>query len=260
MKKFILSFIMMMLFFTSVVNANSINSINMDIYIDADGDAQVTEVWECRTSQGTESYHPYYNLGNSQISKLTVSDEDGKTYTTLSSWNVNGSFDDKKYKCGINRISDGVELCWGISEYGKKTYTVKYEISNFVKELTDSQIAYWTLIPHDFSNRIEKAELTIYADERFEDTLDVWGYGDYGAPTYVYDGKVKMHSENAINSDEYMVILIKFPQGTFNTSNVENNNFQYYLDMAEEGATHYENESGSAFSILLEKSCGINVQ
>ena len=248
MKKFILSFILMMLVFTSVVNANSINSITMDIYIDANGDAQVTEVWNCRTNQGTESYHPYYNLGNSKITDLLVEDEDGVIYTTLSSWNVNGSFENKKYKCGINKISDGVELCWGISEYGNKTYTVRYEIINFVKELTDSQIAYWTLIPHDFSNRIENAELTIYADEKFEDTLDVWGYGDYGAPTYVYDGQVKMHSNNAIDADEYMVVLVKFPQGTFNTSNVENNDFQYYLDMAEEGATHYESTEGNSIS------------
>ena len=80
MKKFILSFVMMMLVFTSAVNANSINSITMDIYIDSNGDADITEVWNCTTNQGTESYHPYYNLGESEITNLRVQDEDGKVY------------------------------------------------------------------------------------------------------------------------------------------------------------------------------------
>lgn len=40
-----------------------------------------------------------------------------------------------------------------------------------------------------------------------------------------------------------MTILAKFPLGTFNTSNILNNNFDYYFNMAEEGATHYSNDS-----------------
>ena len=243
MKKFILSFVMMMLVFTSVVNANSINSITMDIYIDSNGDADITEVWNCTTNQGTESYHPYYNLGESEITNLRVKDEDGKVYTSQSYWNVNGSFESKKYKCGINEISDGVELCWGISEYGRKIYTVNYEISNFVVGLTDSQMSYWTLMPHDFSNTIGNIEITVRADKKFEDTLDVWGYGEYGAPAYVYDGVVKMHSDGTMTSDEYKVLLIKFPSGMFNTSVNLDNNFDYYLNMADEGSTKYVDEN-----------------
>ena len=243
MKKFVLSFVFMMLVFTSVVNANSINSITMDIYIDASGDAEVTEVWNCTTNQGTESYHPYYNLGESEITNLQVKDEDGVTYTPVSYWNVNGGFESKKYKCGINEIVDGVELCWGISEYGSKTYTVNYEISNFVVGLTDSQMVYWTLMPHEFSNTIGDIEITVRSDKKFEDTLDVWGYGEYGAPAYVYDGVVKMHSNGSMTSDEYKVLLIKFPLGTFNTSVSLNNNFDYYLNMADEGSIKYVDTS-----------------
>ena len=49
------------------VKANSINNISMDIFIDNKGDATVTEIWTCSTNQGTEVYHPYYNLGKSEI-------------------------------------------------------------------------------------------------------------------------------------------------------------------------------------------------
>ena len=137
------AFVLLTLFNTA--DANSINSISMDIFLDDEGNASVTEVWECYATEGTEVY---YNLGNSKITDLIVSDSKGE-YTTLSYWDTSGDLEDKAYKCGINKISDGVELCWGISEYGYHTYTAKYKISNFVSELTDSQMIYWTLIPHN---------------------------------------------------------------------------------------------------------------
>ena len=221
------------------VEANSIEKISMDIFIEENGDAKITEVWECRTNQGTEVYHPYYNLGISEIKDLTVSEGSIK-YQTLSSWNTNGTLSSKANKCGINRISNGVELCWGISNYGKHTYTVNYTITNFVSELTDSQMIYWTLIPYEFSSKINSAYIKIYTDFNIEDTIDVWGYGNYGGTAYVYDGYIEMQPpEDGLDKDEYMTILVRFPKGTFNCANKLSNDFLYYLDMADEDAVMY---------------------
>ena len=46
----------------SIVMANSIDNINMDIYINNDGTAHITEVWKTYLDSGTEGYKPYYNL------------------------------------------------------------------------------------------------------------------------------------------------------------------------------------------------------
>lgn len=221
------------------VQANSINSINMDIFIDDYGNANVTEVWNCKTDKGTESYHPYYNLGNSKITNLTVSDKN-MNYTTLQSWDTSGTLSSKAYKCGINKISNGVELCWGISNYGSNTYTVKYNISNFVSELNDSQMIYWTLIPYDFSNEIGSVKIKIHSNSYFEDTIDVWGYGNYGGLCYVNDGEIFMDSDGKLKTSEYMTILVKFPQGRFTTSNKLNNDFNSYFTMAQDGAKQYK--------------------
>lgn len=146
MKK-IVKFFLLLIFIFAIscfghsVEANSIKSISMDIYVDKNGNAKVTEVWNCDTNQGTEVYHPYYNLGKSEIQNFSVS-EGSNSYSVLSSWHTSASFSEKAYKCGINYIEDGVELCWGISKYGKHTYTVNYEITNFVSSLTDSQMIY----------------------------------------------------------------------------------------------------------------------
>ena len=231
------------------VKANSISKISMDIYVDSKGDATVTEVWTCNTNQGTEVYHPYYNLGNSQIKDLTVT-EKGRTYETLSTWNTSGTLSSKAYKCGINKISNGVELCWGISDYGSHVYTAKYTITNFVSGLTDSQMIYWTLIPYEFSNSIGTAYIKIHTDFNIPDSVGVWGYGNYGGTAYVYDGYIEMQSDGKLDTDEYMTILVQFPEGTFQTTNTLNHDFDYYLNMANEGATKYEKDDESKFEIF----------
>ena len=230
------------------VEANSIQSISMDIFVDDNGDAYVTEIWKCNVTEGTEVYHPYYNLGNSKIKDLSVSDG-GKQYKTLSNWNTSGTLESKANKCGINKIFNGVELCWGISEYGSHTYTAKYTITNFVSETTDAQMIYWTLIPYDFSTSIGDMYIKIHTNFEIEDTIDVWGYGNYGGTAYVYDGYIEMQSDDRLATDEYMTILVKFPLNTFNVTNKLNYNFEYYYNMAEEGTREYEDTEsiGSIF-------------
>ncbi|MDO5556232.1 MAG: DUF2207 domain-containing protein [Clostridia bacterium] len=179
------------IFIGSSVEANSISSINMDIHIDNYGNANITEVWNCNTTQGTEVYHPYYNLGNSEIKNFTVSEGNTK-YTNLNSWNTSASFDSKSYKNGINYISNGVELCWGISSYEKHIYTLNYTITNFVSQLEDYQMIYWTLIPYEFSNPIGSVYIKLYSDFSYDSETPVWGYGNYGGTCYVYDGYIEM--------------------------------------------------------------------
>lgn len=253
MKKFYKSllFAFIFLFFILIgnVEANTFNSVNMDIYIDNNGDAHITEIWDYTANDGTENYHSYKNIGNSEFTNFTVTDET-TCYTTLTSWDVNASFEDKAYKCGINKLYDKVELCWGISSYGRHTYTLKYTITNFVSELSDCQVVYWELLPSGSSKR--NAYVKIYSDFNYDIETPVWGYGNYGGTCYVYDGYIEMSSGGNLSSNEYMTILIKFPKGTFNTHNISNNNFEYYHNMAEEGATKYSNNSsGRLFTIIF---------
>lgn len=248
-KIFLISiFALILLSLCNISEANSIESISMNILIDALGNAHVAETWKCNASSGTEIYHPYYNLGNSKITNLSVTD-DTKKYESRSSWNVSGDFDDKAYKCGINRIEDGVELCWGISDYGENTYTVSYIIKDFVATLNDSQMVYWTLIPHNLSNSVGQVYIKISSYYNIPDTTPVWGYGNYGGTAYVYDGYIEMQSDGSLGTDEYMTILVKFPINTFDTSNVIDKNFDYYYNMAQEGATAYEDSSDTAEAI-----------
>lgn len=234
-KLFILSWI---IFFTYSVKANNLSSISMNIYIDKYGNAHVTEVWDAKLTSGTEGYKPYYNLGDSKITDFKVM-MDNKDFVFQNYWNVNASFDSKAYKNGINKISNGIELCFGISEYGRHNYVLSYTITNFVHQLNDSQMVYFSLIPYDLSSKPNNVYIKIYSDFRYSDTLDVWGYG-YNGYAYVYDGYIEMSTKNDLDSDEYMVVLIKFPNNTFSSLSTLNKDFDYYYDMAEEGAIHHK--------------------
>jgi len=177
LKKIIVLFLFFL--FTNNVDANSISSINMDIYVDNNGTAHIKETWNTYLNEGTEGYKPYYNLGNSEIKNFKVS-LNNQPFIYMPNWDTSASFEEKVNKNGINEIEDGVELCFGITRYGTNSYTMEYDITNFVSETEDAQIIYWTLIPHDLQPTPEKVYIKIYSDFKYEDTWGVWGYGNYG--------------------------------------------------------------------------------
>lgn len=249
MKKIIFTLVLFLV--PSIILANEISNIDINIYVDNNGTAHVTEEWTTNLIQGTEGYKPYYNLGESKISNFKVS-INGKEYTYKSDYDINASFNEKKYKNGFHYIDNGVELCFGITNYGKNTYTLSYDISNFVVNTSDGyQMIYWTLFPYDYNPSPERVYIKIYSDFKYADTLDVWGYGKYGAPTYVYDGYIEMDSESTVYSSEYMTILVKFPQNTFTLNTTVDKTFDEYLNMANEGSTAYKVQKKSFFRELL---------
>ena len=254
MKKIIL-FISLLLFpFLVSASSDVINNFDMDIYIDQSGDAYIREEWDATANMGSEFYHTYNNYGNSTFSDFTVTMDD-KAYTFVDDWDINASIEDKAYKNGFNYTNEGIEICFGKSSLGTHKYIVQYKISNFVLETKDSQIVYWTLLPYNNGGQFKNIHIKMYSDFTYEDTLEVWGYGNYGGTSYVYDGYIEMNSDGAISNDEYMTILVKFPLGSFNTSNIDDStNFDYYYNLAEEGSTHYVDDSNNIniFAIIMQ--------
>ena len=141
MKKiFQLLFLLSIIFiFPFYVKANEIDKIDMSIYVDQNGTAHVTETWSANLSTGTEGYKPYYNIGNAKITNFKVS-ENNKEYTYVDAWDTSESFSQKAHKNGINYISNGLELCWGISEYGYHNYVLTYDIQGFIASVNDADM------------------------------------------------------------------------------------------------------------------------
>ena len=240
MKKFSLIFISLFIL-PVIVNANTISNIDMDIFIDDNGNANVTEVWTATLDSGTEEYHPYYNLGESYISDINVTMDD-KPFIILDDWNISNSFYNKKYKAGLYNAGDGeYDICFGISEYGTHQYIINYKINNFIIKLNDADMLYWNLFPKKFMPSPREIDITIYGDNNYSD-IGVWGYGKDGIMAYVSDGKIHVKTED-IKSSQYLTLLVKYPSETFNTNYIDDRSFDYYLDMANEDATIYKDDS-----------------
>ena len=233
--------IMMFFIFVKDVEANSIKKIDMDVYIDSNGNAEITEIWSTNLTEGTEGYRPYTNLKNSQISNFIVTDETGKQYESLLTWNTRGDFNSKAYKCGINNISGGVELCWGISSYGNKQYTLKYNISNFVTQYTDIQGIYFNFLNLD--QQVSNAKITIHSTQPFSlDNARIWAFGNNGTINFV-DGNIVLDSKGKLSDSQYMVALVRFETNLFNTTNISQESFDSIYDsaMKDEKSNRYAN-------------------
>ena len=136
-KKIVLVLLLCIPFIT--VKANTISDIKMDIYVDQDGNATITETWDAYVNQGTEGYHPYFNIGNSSIEVISAS-MDGEPYTIDYYWNIDKSLSEKAYKAGLYKTGNEVDICYGITTYGSHKYEIKYRINKFVSNLEDADM------------------------------------------------------------------------------------------------------------------------
>lgn len=217
------------------VSANSINYINMDVFIEQNGTAKVTEVWDVNTSSGTEIYKPYGNLEDSVISNFKVVDETGRQFTKIDNWDINATLSEKAYRSGMRNTGDGIELNFGMSSYGHHTYTLTYEISNFVKQLNDSQMIYFGLMPSEMNPSPEKVQIKIISDIIFNtENAKIWSYGYEGTVNFV-NGGIELVTNQGLDSQDYMVLLTKFNNNTFTLTNKIDAPFSDYQELAAKG-------------------------
>ena len=215
MKK-VLFLIVTFLFSINLVSAkNNIYNIDIKVYLDENGNADITEIWNVKGSDGTEWYKVLNNMGNMELSNFKVSmDGSALKYKV---WDVDESLSQKKGYYGINYTNSGLELCFGKYDYKNHSFTLTYELSNFIFNTEDAQVIYYNFIDRLSNVDFDKFSLEISSYYNFPDTLDVWGYG-YKGYAYVSDGKIYMSNEDDMNN-KYVVLLAKFPLNTFKTTN-----------------------------------------
>lgn len=240
MKKICLLLFGILCFFTAnTVKANTLEGINTTVEIDANGNGHVTEIWNLNADEGTESYHSFGNMTNRAIKDFTVT-RDGQVYNNVSRWNVNWSKAQKDNKNGINYTSNGLELCWGI-DYGFHVYTIKYTIENLVWQYDDNQILYFNFLPKDMNPAPKTFNLTIKGNNL--KNIKYSSYGFYSTNTFK-NGQITFKSNKQMNSNEYVVALVGFPNGTFTPTVTKIGTYEDIANEALKGAKLNENKPG----------------
>ena len=223
----ILLFIIM---FSFNVKANTVNKIDMDVYIDSNGNARVIEIWHANLTSGTEGYRSFSKLNGSEINNISVSDETGRIYEMLDTWNSDDGFNNKAYKTSLVNKGNESELCFGISSYGSKVYTIKYDVSNIVRKYSDAEGIYYSFLQMDMS--VNEAKVTIRSDIPFSlDNARIWGLGYEGNSSF-NNGNIILSTKNGLNKNNRMVALVRFNGDIFDTHLTISKSFDDIYDEA----------------------------
>lgn len=209
--------------------ADDFKSIDMDISLDKDGIANVSETWQIDEDNKdyTERYKLIENLKGLKIRDFSLS-ANGKDYERVDPWDSDKSFEEKSNKYGRVDRDDEVELCWGIGPLGENTYKLTYTIDPLAIGLNDSDMVFFKFVGDNFDPKPKKVSIKIRGYKPFSQDIKMWGFGLVGEINNK-DGEIVLESSGDI---DYATVMLKFPKGYFNTSYREDKSFKDYADKA----------------------------
>lgn len=222
----------------SVLAANNVAEIDIDVTVRDDGSAVIVQKWHGEFYEGTENYIPIATSDIS-VSELSVSDEYGE-YGFSEAWDINAGFDEKARKCGINETADGVELCFGISEYGENRYTIKYTVWDFIKSYTDYDGTSFMFINPDMSTFPTDGRISIALENGTylnEDNSAIWAFG-YDGSVEFHDGTVAARTWTALDGDNSMIVMLRLSKGLVFPRTETGVDFDTLKDKAFEGSDY----------------------
>lgn len=248
-KFFVFSFILISILAIPFSNAfaDDFYENKINVKINKDGSADIESIMDFKPTKGTEYYIPIENLGKSEIKDFKVSEIlNGKEiqYESLSTWNTKASRAQKAKKSGIVKTSKGVELCFGFGEYERKTFVLRYKVTNFVKLLNDSDMIFWKFVNDSLSAPPQKVSAIISKEDgKFDNTNSkIWAFGNKGKIEFI-DGKIVFKTLEGLRSSNYVTILTQLNKGEIISGEKINKDFSYYKDMAFKGSSYVKKSS-----------------
>ncbi len=214
--------------------ANQVERLTTDVALEQDGSAHVTQVFAAQTDEGTEFYMDRLTSGGLTYANFAVADENGPYALTADDrWDVDASFEEKAGKCGLLNIDGGVELCWGITDYGTHTYTVSYDIGGLAGGYSDADGLLYRFIDPDQAVFPTDADLTIRMADGTpltQDNCGIWAFGFEGQIQFE-DGVIHAWTDSPLEGSQYLTVM---------TQRVEEGSFQTVKDAAFQGSDYTE--------------------
>ena len=237
------------------------NTIN--VRINKDGSADIESIMDFEPSKGTEYFVPINNLGKSEIVNFKVSEiKNGKEvpYESLESWNTKKTREEKAKKSGVVKTDKGYELCFGFGEYQRKTFILRYRVTNFIKLLKDSDMIYWQFVNKGLSAAPGEVKLTITKGEGSFDNKNskIWAFGNKGTIEFS-DGKIVFNSLTGLTSSNYVTVLVQLNKGDITSGETIDKDFSYYKDLAFKGSDYTKKADKKSSNKIFYVAGGIIV-
>lgn len=225
-----------------------VRDVDINITLIKNGNIVVHERWDVDTGDGiTEWYLVRENLGDIEIERFSVYDGDNDKLEDVGEWDVNRSREQKAGKYGIVHKANGVELCWGVGEYGDHVYHAIYVMTRAVKSLQDYDMMHLQVLSPGLSSPPEHVKVRVNRDEIQLDTTNtrIWGFGFAGRSAFEEDGSIVFESEGPLDTEDSVILLLRFDKGHFISPSAQDRPFQEVLDRAMEGADFGSDEEES---------------
>lgn len=240
----------------SVLAENNVSEIDISVTVRNDGSAYIVQNWRGEFNEGTENYIPINTYGI-EISNFMVSDENG-TYSLQNSWDVDASFEEKARKCGINETADGIELCFGISEYGENRYAIEYVVKDFIKSYTDYDGTNFMFINPNMSTFPTDGHINIVMENSTaldENNARIWAFG-YDGNIEFQNGAINAWTTQALNNDASMIVMLELDKGIIYPQAEVNKSFEVIKEIAFEGSDYgydniYDDEEVGIFGMII---------
>ena len=251
--KRLLSFLtVLLLLIPTAVDASGtrVNSIDINCQIDQNGTATFVEKWDMDVSEGTEGYKIFNGMSDQPLKLIGVTDDRGKTYTNIGSWNSDLSKEYKTNKCGLIRDDGHYELCFGLGDYGRRSYTMTYQIDHFVNQYEDQQGINYAFISDMALNvgdvTIRVSGITPYS----KDNAKIWAFGYSGSVNFD-DGSVVLQT-HSLNSNK-MQLLMGLESNSYTSPNKRHasQKFEDVVKDAKEGSSYSKGMSKEAKIMLF---------
>ena len=251
--KRLLSFLtVLLLLIPTAVDASGtrVNSIDINCQIDQNGTATFVEKWDMDVSEGTEGYKIFNGMSDQPLKLIGVTDDRGKTYTNIGSWNSDLSKEYKTNKCGLIRDGGHYELCFGLGDYGRRSYTMTYQIDHFVNQYEDQQGINYAFISDMALNvgdvTIRVSGITPYS----KDNAKIWAFGYSGSVNFD-DGSVVLQT-HSLNSNK-MQLLMGLESNAYASPNqrYSRKKFEKVVNEAKEGSSYSKGMSKAAKIMLF---------
>ena len=251
--KRLLSFLtVLLLLIPTAVDASStrVNSIDINCQIDQNGTATFVEKWDMDVSEGTEGYKIFNGMSDQPLKLIGVTDDRGKTYTNIGSWNSDLSKEYKTNKCGLIRDGGHYELCFGLGDYGRRSYTMTYQIDHFVNQYEDQQGINYAFIS-DMALNVDDVTIRVSGITPYsKDNAKIWAFGYSGSVNFD-DGSVVLQT-HSLNSNK-MQLLMGLESNAYASPNKRHasEKFEDVVKDAKEGSSYSKGMSKAAKIMLF---------
>ena len=234
----------------------TLEQVFIQVQLHHDGSATVTETRQAQIGdEGTEGYITFNDMGDIEVRDLQVWDDQETAYVTEEVWNVDRSRAEKAGRCGYNRTSNGVEICWGIGDAGQRLYKIRYTLTNLVKAYDD-----YDGFCHSFYEAANSpAREAIVAFKLEDDSLTrdkaaIWTFGYEGIKGFV-DELAYAASDSIMHDGESIIVLLQLNKGVLDPAVQIHDSFtQTVKRQALEGSDYDLEDAGLDHHVSMQKA------